>query len=70
MLIAGGGADHLHGGAGRDRAVLPGTPEQYEMRRDGLRLLAFGPDGTVTMAGIELVGFDAAPDTVLTAEAL
>jgi len=70
VLVAGGGADHLHGGAGRDRAVLPGTPDQYEMRRDGVRLLASGPDGTVTLAGVELVGFDAAPETVLTAETL
>ncbi|MCR8549108.1 calcium-binding protein [Salipiger sp. P9] len=63
LLIPGGGQDHLHGGPGQDRALLPGSQDGYSFTRDGARLVAKGPAGTVTMVSVEQLSFEAAPDT-------
>ena len=64
-LVSSGGDDHLHGGPGQDRAVLPGSSNTYVITRDGPRLIADGPDGRVQMAGIEFLAFEALPDQFL-----
>ncbi|MFZ5963203.1 calcium-binding protein [Thalassococcus sp. BH17M4-6] len=58
VLISNGGADHLHGGPGQDRAILPGTPDDYQISSEGPLTLANGAQGTTYLAGIEVVAFD------------
>jgi hypothetical protein len=67
-LISAGGSDHLHGGPGQDRAVLPGARADYAFARDGARLIATGPSGRISMAGIEVIVFETAPDQAIPAD--
>ncbi|MCC1491161.1 calcium-binding protein [Cognatishimia sp. F0-27] len=60
-LIGSGGDDILQGGGGSDRAILPGARADYAFERDGARLIARGPRGTVRLAGIETLVFEATP---------
>ncbi|CUH66586.1 hypothetical protein TL5118_01832 [Thalassovita autumnalis] len=64
-LISRGGADALHGGAGVDTAVLRGAATDYQFSWAsspvGDFLIADGPEGEVTMRGIEQLEFSAAP---------
>ena len=65
VLISNGGADHLNGGEGFDIAILSGTPEAYDLTREGARILARGPDGTISLFAVEALQFMDAPGTLL-----
>lgn len=67
VLIAGGRGDFLHGGAGRDTAVLPGAYADYGFDFAEGRLRAWHADGVVQMRDIEILKFD---DLELSAELL
>jgi hypothetical protein len=69
-LVSSGGDDILHGGAGRDRAVLPGAQSDFTFAREQGRLIATGPKGRVTMAGIEQIAFESAPEVTVNADTL
>lgn len=58
IILTGGGADVVHGGSGRDVVVLPLPQESYEFQQVGDRLEATGPDGTIRMAGVEVLRFE------------
>ncbi|MDC0736814.1 calcium-binding protein [Cognatishimia sp. SS12] len=65
LLISAGGDDHIHGGAGVDHALLPGFLEEYQFFREGARLRAVGPAGTVRLFAVETLAFDKAPEVIL-----
>lgn len=67
VLIAGGRGDFLHGGDGRDTAVLPGVYADYGFDFAEGRLRAWHVDGVVQMRDIEILKFD---DLELSAELL
>jgi Ca2+-binding RTX toxin-like protein len=69
-LVAGGGDDHLHGGAGLDRALLPGAQDAYAFTREGARLVAQGPGGTVRLCAVEMLEFADAPGVTVAASEL
>ena len=62
VLVSNGGDDILSGGPGRDRAILPGSRGDYRRIKRNDRLLLDGPEGRVTLTGIEEVTFESAPD--------
>ncbi len=70
ILVTNGGADHLNGGEGFDIAILAGAPGDYTFSRGDIRLNARGPDGTITLFGIELLQFSDAPGAVVDPSAL
>jgi hypothetical protein len=61
VLISHGGDDRLHGGPGRDLAILPGSRTEYGIGRDGPRVILQGLAGEVTLVAIEAVEFGDAP---------
>ncbi|TNF22693.1 MAG: calcium-binding protein [Rhodobacteraceae bacterium] len=67
VLIAGGRGDFLHGGPGRDTAVLPGVYADYGFDMAEGRLRAWHADGVVHLREIEILKFD---DLELSAELL
>lgn len=60
-LVGYGGDDRMHGGAGRDLAILPGAREDYGIGRDGARVILEGPQGAVVLVDVEAVEFADAP---------
>ncbi|HGG05019.1 MAG TPA: calcium-binding protein [Aliiroseovarius sp.] len=65
ILVTNGGGDHLNGGAGLDTAILPGTPDDYRLSRDGAHIRATGPNGTITIYAIELIQFIDDPGAII-----
>lgn len=67
VIVSGGGADVINGGAGRDVVVLPLAQSAYTFQRIGTRVTARGPNGVVSMAGVEALRFGTpdAPDVAL-----
>ncbi len=59
-FVTAGGDDHVNGGPGRDRAILPGLEADYVITLDGPRTIASGPAGKVTLFSIETLDFDGA----------
>ena len=60
VLVAGAG-DRLHGGPGRDLALLPGPPSQWTVTAEGPRWRLDGPGGAIWLTGIEVLADAAAP---------
>ncbi len=69
-LLRAGFGDRLHGGAGHDRARLPGRRADWPVSRDGDRLRLGQGRGAVTLFAIEELVFDDAPDEVIAVEDL
>ncbi|SDF31460.1 calcium-binding protein [Limimaricola pyoseonensis] len=69
ILVAGPG-DLLHGGAGRDRALLPGRARDWPLRRDGGRLLLGAGHRRVSLAGVEEIVYGDEPQRVIPTETL
>ena len=67
VLVAGGRGDFLHGGPGRDTAVLPGVYGDYGFDLAEGRLRAWHKDGVIQMRDVEILRFD---DLELSAELL
>ncbi|MDJ0820365.1 MAG: calcium-binding protein [Paracoccaceae bacterium] len=65
ILVSKGGMDHLHGGSGSDRVILPGSRSDYAFVQNGVRLVAEGRFGRITMAQVESLEFEAAPGHVV-----
>ncbi|CUH51114.1 calcium-binding protein [Shimia marina] len=65
VLVARGRGDLLHGGAGTDRAVLPGAQTDYAFSRDGARIRATAAGRSYLLTSIEAVAFESAPALVL-----
>ena len=63
MFLGLGGDDLIHGGAGRDRVILPGARGTYGFGRAGGRVILQGLEGTVTLTDIEAVEFSDSPGT-------
>ncbi|MCP5074940.1 MAG: calcium-binding protein [Rhodobacteraceae bacterium] len=70
ILVSNGGADYLHGGAGWDRAVLPGSRAAYDFSPDGAATLATGPLGVSRLFSVEEVSFADQPDVVIAVSGL
>ncbi len=65
IVITRGGRDIVHGGAGTDRAILPGNADDYSQQWQGETLiLTAGPRQVVRLRGVEEMVFDGAPDSV------
>ncbi|WP_417524674.1 calcium-binding protein [Marinovum sp.] len=58
VLVSHGRGDFLHGGPGRDVAVLPGPYASYGFDRDGALLRAWHKDGVTHLRAIEMLRFD------------
>lgn len=65
VLVARGAGDVLFGGAGTDRAILPGTRGDYQFTREGDRVRARAPGRSYLLTHIETVGFADTPALVL-----
>lgn len=61
-ILSGGGGDHLHGGDGLDTVMLEGALSDYVFGTTPYGITATRGTTTVTMAGVELLGFTAEPD--------
>ncbi len=65
ILIARGPGDLLHGGAGTDRAILPGARGDYTFDRIDGRVRARAQGREYLLTDMEAVAFEAAPALVL-----
>jgi Ca2+-binding RTX toxin-like protein len=70
VLVGGNGADRLHGGAGTDVALMPGRRDDYRLSREGVSILAEGPDGVVRLVSIETLRFTDDPATFISTASL
>ena len=62
VLVAGAG-DRLHGGPGRDVALLPGAPALWTVTAEGPRWRLDGPGGPIWLTEVEGVADMAMPET-------
>ncbi len=60
-----GPGDRLHGGAGADRATLPGRRADYTQGRAGRAVTLAGPEGAVRLVAVETVFFADEPEAPL-----
>ena len=51
------GADRINGGKGFDLAIIPGLPTDYTLVWEADRIVANGPEGRITMFGIDGISF-------------
>lgn len=65
VLLARGRGDLLHGGAGTDRAILPGPRSDYVFERTGAQVRARAEGRLYVLTQIEAVSFADAPALVL-----
>lgn len=64
VMLADGHGDLLHGGAGQDRAILPGQASDYRFEQLGGRVLARSAQHEVSLFAVETVEFSAAPGVI------
>ncbi len=58
------GADRVNGGAGFDLAIIPGLPTDYTLVWEGEQIVATGPEGRITLFGIDGISFTALPGSL------
>lgn len=66
LLVSLGGSDHLHGGQGTDRALLPGALADYVLTGDQDRLIATRGAARSVLYSVEELVFALEPDRVVT----
>lgn len=58
VLLGGAGGDVLDGGAGHDIARFSGNLSDYQIWRDGDRIIVLGAEGKDVLIGVERIEFD------------